>query len=66
MIALVIFAAGTCLGVFCTVLVLVAVDARRYEHAPRRRPALDAARHGARAGLVRISERPAELERGQR
>lgn len=51
-------AAGACLGVFGTVFVLVAADARRWEQAPRRRPALEAARHGARAHMYRLTERP--------
>lgn len=67
-------AAGAALGVFGTVLVLVAVDAHRYDRAVRR-PVADAARHGVRAGMLRITGpstptdiagRRRQLERGQR
>lgn len=44
---------GFLAGMFVTLIVLVAVDAWRYGR--RRRPALDAARHGTRDGLLRIT-----------
>lgn len=57
---------GFLAGVFGTVYVLVVVDARRWGR--RRRPAVSAARHGARGTLVRMCPPPAaggtDVERG--
>lgn len=65
MIALLgLFVAGALAGAFGTVLVLVAVDARRYGIWPR--PAMHGARRRIRAGLYRPVSRPhrKQLEQG--
>lgn len=51
-----LFLGGCAVGAFVTVLVLIAVDARRYGYRPV--PAVDGARRGIRAGLFRSIHRP--------
>lgn len=59
-------AAGALAGAFATILVLAALDARRFDRGTRRHPLPAAARHGLRRRLVRVAAAPAagrELQR---
>lgn len=58
MISIIVFAVGLVVGVFGTVMTLVAADAHRFDSTRPRRPVGSAARHGTRARLLRITTRP--------